>query len=150
MNTMTMKSWCVLVVLVVLFCGFAVEAEATQPVVRNVITIYNHTDVHLNYQLRVLPIEDEENPNPQWSEWKEHRHAYLNGGYMIHYFNGKLTDQIQIRFDMIGGDGDNYTEQIYNLPFNVVRKFGEVTKRDGKPYSFKFNGTKLLEFKTFR
>jgi hypothetical protein len=140
----------VIVSVTILFCGvLATQAVADSPSTRCVVTIYNFTGIHLDYELQILPSPTWDNPEPKWSEWKHKHHKHPNGGYMYHWFYGPI-DGMKIRYDRIGGDGE-YTEQRYNLPFNTVRKFGEITKRDGKPYYFKFDaGGQLLHFKRYK
>ncbi len=141
----------VLLVVAIFFSDFVSETSAKSPLVRAVVTIYNRTSVHLDYQLRVLRNDSISEEGPKWSDWKTRHHAHPNGGYMWHSFiAGNNIEKIEIRFDRIGGD-DIFTEKKYNLPFNVVRKFEDIMERDGRPYCFRFDaGGRLLDLKTGR
>ena len=103
-----------------------------------VVTIYNHTNTRLNYQLR-------HRENGKWSEWKEHIHKHPNRGWHSHTF--PQAEKVEIRFDRIGGD-DKFTEQIYDLKFNERAGNVNIGKDDGRPYYFEFDaGGRLLELK---
>ena len=132
-----MRILIVVLAMVIGICGSVEEALGGNPAFRNVVTIYNHTNVHLDYQLRVLMESSVvDNRKPEWGPWQNYHHSHPNDGWDFRYFNGRV-DKIEIRYDKIGGD-KHYSEQIYDLEFNVVRRFGELTHKDGRPYCFKF------------
>jgi len=140
-----LKSLLMLLVVVAVYACFAADAAATSPITGNVVTIYNHTSVHLNYQLRVMP---KYGKNPEWGKWQDFHHSHPNNGWYPHNFDSEDISRIEIQFDRIGGDGE-YTEKVYSLEFNKVRKFGKITHRDGRAYCFKFDaGGRLLNLTT--
>lgn len=101
-----------------------------------VVTIYNDTQVHLYYQLRV-------HHNGQWGDWVESKHMHSRRGWQYHTYTD--VQAIQIRFDRIGGDGE-YTEKIYDLPFNSVPAGWAVSRQHGRKYYFQFDsGGRLLD-----
>ncbi len=101
-----------------------------------VVTIYNKSNVQLEYQLRAKK-------DGVWSDWKSHTHRHPNSGYQYHSYYD--ADAIQIRFDRIGGDGE-FTEKIYDLEFNRVSPDVTLCKHKGRPYKFEFDrGGRLLD-----
>ncbi len=122
-------------------CAFAQRREPTDRIPRQVITLYNQTNIKLHYQIR---LRSNIGGELEWGTWREYRHKYPNR-CQFHYFDPDI-EGIQIRFDRIGGD-DGYTEQIYDLEPNVVTKSArDVDYRDGRPYQFRFDsGGQLLD-----
>lgn len=118
-------------------------AEARSPDDRGVITIYNRTPIHLNYQLRVKRRDSSE-----WDPWQRYVHKYPRGGHRWHWF--PRAEAIQIRFDRIGGD-DEFTEKVYDLKFRNFYGGGKPCRHKGRPYKFEFDaGGRLLDLYTAR
>ena len=102
-----------------------------------VVTIYNKTPIHLNYQIRARW-------NGKWGKWHDKRHSHPRGGWQYFWFNNE-PEAMQIRFDRIGGDGE-YTERVYNLDFKVVIEGERMCRHKGRPYRFEFDrGGRLLD-----
>ena len=104
-------------------------------------TIYNRAGVQFTYQLREKKIGSD-----KWGKWTEHK-AEVKKGIMHWHVDPNHWD-IQIRFDMIAGDG-KYTEKLYSLevfkrPFKNTRA-GGFKPSDGWIYIFYFKeGTNIL------
>ncbi len=130
-----MKHLAPVVLVALIVAMFSEIARADSPDTQNVVTIHNYTWNKIGFQIRA----EEKLPGQEakWSQWYD-RSAAAKGHHFVVFYGD--VQKIQIRYDRIVGDGQNVTEQIYDLKYTTLRVFRKATHKDGEPYYFQRKG----------
>ena len=140
---MSKQKQAVLVVLAALVVGWILssllvkQAAADTPEPYGLVTLFNRTSHHLNYQMRVMMRGEN-----KYGPWRSHHHKYP-GGSRVHAFYGP-PDRISIRFDSHMGEHTHY--KIYNVEYDHPQHAPPYRPHDGRPFSFKINRSGTLTF----